>query len=167
MSRFPQDPQYRYMAPETQERFRAECQARGLWAGGRLATHQDLSAYFFARSVELYLKVGGTIAFVMPHAAITRQQFKGFRTGVFGALQQPPLATVTFEEVWGFDERVQPLFPVPSAVIVARHGVPAPLPQAETAFAGTLPRRDASPAEAEEALTVHTDARPVLAHSAA
>ena len=25
---------YRYMAADTQERFRAECQARGLWAGG-------------------------------------------------------------------------------------------------------------------------------------
>ncbi len=157
---------YRYMAPETQERFRAECQARGLWAGGRLATHQDLSAYFFARSVELYLKDGGTIAFVMPHAAITRQQFEGFRTGTFGVPRQPPVATVTFAEVWGFDERVQPLFPVPSAVIIARHGVPGALPREVTAFAGTLPRRDASPEEAEAALTVHADARTVLAHPA-
>lgn len=157
---------YRYMAPQTQERFRAECQARGLWAGGRLATHHDLSAYFFARSVELYLKGGGTIAFVMPHAAITRQQFAGFRTGSFGAPRQPPLATVTFEEVWGFDERVQPLFPVPSSVIFSREGTPAPLPTDVVAFVGTLPRRDANPTEADAALTINGEVRPVLAHPA-
>lgn len=157
---------YRFMAPQTQKRFREECQARGLWAGGRLATHQDLSAYFFARSVELYLKRGGTIAFVMPHAAITRQQFAGFRTGSFGVPRQPPVATVAFGEVWGFDERVQPLFPVPSCVIFAREDTPVPMPTDVVAFAGTLPRRDANPIEADVALSVTGEARPVLAHPA-
>ncbi len=156
---------YRYMAPETQERFRGESQRLGVWVGGRgHVSHQDLSGYFFARSVELYLKDGGTIAFVMPHASISRQHFEGFRSGVFGTLKTPPIATVAFDEVWGFDERVQPLFPVPSAVILARHGAPARLPRAVIAFAGILPRRDASPAEADLALTIRRDAHATLAH---
>ena len=105
---------YRYMAAETKEQFKRECAARGLWAGGKVATQQDLSAYFFARAVELYLKDGGVVAFVMPYAAMTRAQFRGFRTGAFGTIQ------VRFTEAWTFDERVQPLFPVPSCVLFAR-----------------------------------------------
>ncbi len=155
---------YRHMTAETQARFRDECRVRGLWAGGNVATTQDLSAYFYARSLELYVKQGGSIAFVMPHAAVTRPQFEGFRAGTFGRPSQPPLATVAFEEVWGFDERVQPLFPVPSAVIFGRQGEAVPLPH-EIAFAGTLPRRDASPSEAEAALTIQADAGPHFGHS--
>ena len=62
---------YRFMTRQIKQRFREECQQRNLWAGGRVATHQDLSAYFFAKSVEAYLKPGGLIAFVMPYAAMS------------------------------------------------------------------------------------------------
>jgi hypothetical protein len=113
---------YRYMAPAMQGQFRAECQARGVWTGGKVATHQDLSGYFFARSAELYLKPGGTIAFVMPYAALSRRQFAGFRAGRFG----PEHGSVRFEEAWAFDEGVQPLFPVPSCVLIARADEPGP-----------------------------------------
>jgi SAM-dependent methyltransferase len=147
---------YRYMARKMQEQFRQECQERGLWAGGKVATHQDLSAYFFARCVELYLQPGGRIAFVMPYAALNRQQFRGFRRGWFGRHGRrhaaPPLASVRFEEAWAFDERVQPLFPVPACVLFARRDEPAKLPETVRAYRGTLPRRDASPAEADAAL---------------
>jgi SAM-dependent methyltransferase len=61
---------YRYMERATQERFREECHRRGLWMG-QVAQQQDLSAYFFARCVELYLKPTGIIAFVMPYSAMT------------------------------------------------------------------------------------------------
>ena len=81
---------YRYMERGLQQRFREECQRWGLWAGGRVATHQDLSGYFFARCVHLYLKSGGLIAFVMPYAAMSRQQFAGFRTGVFAERRGRP-----------------------------------------------------------------------------
>ena len=47
---------YRYMSRTNQRRFREESQRLGVWQGGRVATHQDLSAYFFARCCELYLK---------------------------------------------------------------------------------------------------------------
>lgn len=141
---------YRYMEPEMQARFREECQERRLWTGGKVATHQDLSAYFFARCAELYLKDGGTLAFVMPHAALTRQQFRGFQSQQFG---QGKDQLLQFEEVWAFDETVKPLFPVPSCAIFARRGGGGPRPGTILSFAGTLPRRDAHSAEAEEALS--------------
>ena len=139
---------YRYMAPSMQAQFRAECSARGIWTGGKVATHQDLSGYFFARSAELYLKPGGIIAFVMPYAALSRRQFAGFRSGRYG----PAHGSVCFEEAWAFDEHVQPLFPVPSCVLIARADEAGPLPATVTAHAGTLPRRDASLSEARAAL---------------
>ncbi len=46
----------------------------GIWAGGRYATHQDVASLFFARSVDLYLKDGGVIGFVMPHSALQAGQ---------------------------------------------------------------------------------------------
>jgi SAM-dependent methyltransferase len=139
---------YRYMAPAMQTQFRAECEARGIWAGGKVATHQDLSGYFFARSAELYLKPLGTIAFVMPYAALSRRQFAPLRTGRFG----PTHGSVRFEEAWAFDEHVQPLFPVPSCVLIARADDPGSRPTTVTSYTGVLPRRDASPIEAEAAL---------------
>lgn len=155
---------YRFMTDEFQGRFREQCEERGLWAGGRLATHQDLSALFFARAVELYLKAKGRIAFVMPYAALTRQQFVGFRTGNFrrqaDTRRRPavPIARVAFDEVWSLDDRVQPLFPVPASVIFARETTdPRPLPDDVRAFSGDLPRRDATRAEAEAYLTIENE----------
>ena len=137
---------YRFMSDEMREHFRRECQSRGLWAGGKLASHQDLSAYFFARAVELYLTDDGSIAFVMPFAAMTRAQFRGFRTGAFGAVH------TRFTAAWTLDENVQPLFPVPSCVLFAHPGPRGSLPAQVLAFRGHLPRRDASPDEAVAAL---------------
>ena len=71
------------MSRVTQRRFREESRRLGVWQGGRVATHQDLSAYFFARCCELYLKRDARIAFVMPYAALSRRQFAGFRSGNF------------------------------------------------------------------------------------
>jgi len=139
---------YRYMSREMQERFRRECRERGLWAGGRFATHQDLSAYFFARSVELYVKAGGAIAFVMPYATLTRTAYGGFRSGRYRVAG----TSVRFTEGWAFDERVQPLFEVPSCVLFAVQGEPGPPPDTIRAYAGELPRRDASPEQAAAAL---------------
>ncbi|HXH83943.1 MAG TPA: N-6 DNA methylase, partial [Candidatus Tectomicrobia bacterium] len=142
---------YRYMSPSMQKRFRDECQRRGVWAGGKVATHQDLSAYFFARCVELYLRDDGTIAFVMPYAALNRKQFEGFRRGWFGGPDEV-FATVRFTDAWAFDEGVQPLFPVPSCVLFARRRETGPLPSRILAATGTLPRRDATLEEAADAL---------------
>ena len=41
-----------------------------LWVGGKLATQQDLFALFWARGAERYLVPGGTVAMVLPYAAM-------------------------------------------------------------------------------------------------
>ena len=53
----------------------------GIWAGGRYATHQDVAGLFFARSVDLYLRDGGVIGFVLPHSALQAGQYSKWRTG--------------------------------------------------------------------------------------
>jgi hypothetical protein len=65
----------RYMSRHMHQLFQKECKARGIWAGGKVTTHQDLSAYFFARCTELYLRDQCAIAFVMPYAAMSRQAY--------------------------------------------------------------------------------------------
>jgi N-6 DNA Methylase len=141
------------MSSELQDRFRRESKLRGLWAGGKLATHQDLSAYFFARAAERYLKVNGKIAFVMPLATLTRGQYEGFRTGRFADQRGNLHAVVKFEEIWTFDSSVKPLFEVPSCVIIAhKTAVSGSRPTHVSAYSGHLPRRDASAVEARRAL---------------
>lgn len=138
---------YRFMSPDLQKTFRDRCRDRNLWAGGKLATQQDLSAYFFARALERYVKPGGLIAFVMPYAALNRPAFAGLRRGGYRWAQ------ARFVAAWALDEHVQPLFPVPAAVLFARRADAGPLPKTVTAFKGDLPRRDATMAEAAKALT--------------
>ncbi len=142
---------YRYMSKEMQERFRDECLKRNLWTGGKVATHQDMSGYFFVRCAELYLRGDGLMAFVMPYASLDRKQFAGFRSGMYGKKNgngvENGVATLTFTGAWLFDENVQPLFPVPSCVLFAR-----PVKGGESAgvrpdfvhsWSGVLPERNA------------------------
>ncbi len=146
---------FRYMAGEFQERFRRETDRAGLWAGGKLSTHQDLSGYFFLRSSQLYLKPQGRVAMVMPYACLSRQAFAGFRSGEF-ALASGNKLRVRYSEPWVFGPDVRPLFPVPSCVLFAEwhHGSePAVLPQTVRTHAGVLPRRDADADEADAHLT--------------
>lgn len=143
---------YNAMSAELQERFRQASKARGIWVGGKLATQQDLSGYFFARVAERYLRIDGRIAFVMPFAALTRGQYKGFRGGRFGD-RHAVYATVQYDRVWTFESDVKPLFEVPSCVIFGHKDVAsARLPPTVVAFSGHLPRRDATPEEARHHL---------------
>ena len=155
---------YRFMSAETQERFQEECRRRGIWMG-QVAQQQDLSAYFFARSVELYLKPTGAIAFVMPYAALSRRQFHGFRSGFFGTRarrREEIFAAVRFTNAWSMSDDVQPLFPVPSCVLFAEHsrGEGEGLPETVLAASGALPKRDASPLEAEQSLSWNVEPWP-------
>lgn len=132
------------MSIDMQKDFKAACRDRSLWVGGRLATQQDLSAYFFARTAERYLGKGGLIAYVMPLASLSRAQYAPFRKGRFLDKSGLNGAIVQFDEAWVFDYDVQPLFPVPSAVLFAhRSPAAAPLPTHVVRFRGRLPHRDA------------------------
>ena len=146
---------YRYMSAAFQARFREECLAAGLWVGGKVATQQDLSGYFYMRAALLYMRQTGKIALVMPYAAMSRRAYAAFRRGE-AARNGEVAFRLRFARAWTFGPEVQPLFPVPSCVLFAAvHDgtMPAPLPGAVKAFAGSLPRRDADEAAADASLT--------------
>ena len=153
---------FRYMSQDFQERFREECMAARLWIGGKVATQQDLSGYFYMRAVLLYMRRYGRIALVMPYAALSRQAYAKFRKGEVAHLGYVTFR-VCFNSIWAFGPEVEPLFPVPSCVLFAsRHSgaLPAPLPDEVAAFAGALPRRDADKLEADANLTETSAPRP-------
>lgn len=154
---------YSAMSAALQQRFRSASIQRGLWEGGALTPHHDLSGYFLARASERYLGSQGRIAFVMPLAVLTRGQFAGFRTGRFSDRQGNSYAVVRFDEVWSFDSDVSPLFEVPSCVIFAhRSTTSGPLPSTIISYAGRLPRRDATTEQARRHLTASIAPWPTL-----
>ena len=144
----------RHMSKEFQKRFKEVAEGENVYVGGKLATQADLSGLFFAKSVALYLKEGGTIGFVMPLAALTRGQFEKFRSGSFHTKK------VQFTDAWTFDDEVQPLFPVPSCVLFAKaaRGLGKPTPKTVTAYKGQLPLRDAHEDVADKHLKVTRNA---------
>jgi hypothetical protein len=106
---------YSHMTADMQDAFRTMSQRRDLWAGAKLAPHQDLSALFVVRVCELYLRKGGQFAFVMPNTAIDREHYAGFRTGVYGG--RSGVLSVTFSPSWDL-RRIRPhFFPRASSVV--------------------------------------------------
>ncbi len=104
----------------------------GIWAGGHYATHQDVAGLFFARSVYLYLKRGGTIGMVMPHSALQAGQYTKWRTGAWrakpvgsGRNRTPGrVLAVDFSHKTPWDlEELKPniFFPIPASVVFAKY----------------------------------------------
>ena len=94
----------------------------GIWAGGHLATQQDVASLFYARSVDLYLEDGGLIGMVMPHSALQAGQHSKWRTGEWKSRGGPRTLSVNFQVRKAWDlERLVPndFFPVPSSVVFA------------------------------------------------
>ena len=147
---------FRFMSAEIMKRVKDASQKRGLWVGGVLATQQDLCALFMARSIELYLKIGGRIGFVLPYAVLNRPAYAGLRRGDFVS------ASLEITEAWSFDELVKPLFPVPACVVIGNRKKSGPLPAHVTRYAGVLNRRDATEAEADKVLSVRQDVWPPI-----
>ena len=88
----------------------------GIWAGGRYATHQDVAGLFFARSVDLYLKNGGVIGFVLPHSALQAGQYSKWRGGQWQAGKAVPSVQVdfSFKPAWDL-EQLKPNYLLPGA----------------------------------------------------
>ena len=139
---------YRYMSKGLKARFKDASKDLDVWVAkdeARLVTQTDLSGYFFANALDLYLKDGGRIAMVLPLAAMTRGQFARFRSGDWQGVK------AAFTEAWVLDNQaIQPLFRVPTCVLFAeRRKAPRPVPDKALAFFGRPPRKDASEAEAD------------------
>ncbi|RIJ60534.1 SAM-dependent DNA methyltransferase [Clavibacter phaseoli] len=127
---------YRYMTRLMQVEFKRMLETRQLWAGGSVATNQDLAALFIARSVEVFLKPGGAFAYVTPYAVLSRLQYERFRTGRWLQTQAVSV-NAAFTSAWDLADVRPDLFPVPSAVVFGvRATAPEPLPEEVTAFRG-------------------------------
>ena len=95
----------------------------GIWAGGRYATHQDVAGLFFSRSVDLYLKDGGVIGFVLPHSALQAGQYSKWRSGQWRVRKTGPSVQVdfTFKSAWDLEQlKPNSFFPIPASVVFAR-----------------------------------------------
>ena len=115
--------------------------------GAKLVTQLDLAALFFAECSHLYVKHRGTIAFVMPRAAMGGRQYLEFDKFQFASY-----VMLQCTEVVDLED-VEPLFNVPACVMVARRGEFTSYPVDAVKLAGKLPRKNASWKEAEQALT--------------
>jgi hypothetical protein len=143
------------MSADLQKRFRELSKDERVYVS-RVPSHNDLCTLFTIRAAHLYLRSGGRLAFVMPLAALTRNQFERFRTGSFRSVH------IGWEEVWTMDDSVQPLFPVPScAVFGVKRARSRPIPDKVRAYSGLLPFRDASEELADAKLDV-TEEAPAL-----
>lgn len=129
---------YRHMPADMQAAFCAMSKERHLWHGGEVATHQDLSALFIARSIQLYLSDGGIFGFVVPNAVLDRDYFAGFRAGCYPDVIES--VKVEFSASWDL-RRLRPhFFPRGSAVIFGRRSTKASPPPPAEIWIGRLPR---------------------------
>lgn len=139
---------FRHMSEDLQKRFKELARGEKVFVP-RVPSQNDLCALFTVRAAHLYLRSAGRIAFVLPMAALTRGQFEGLRTGSFTSVR------IAWDEAWTMDDSVQPLFPVPSAVVFGRRrAVATPIPKTVRAYSGTLPFRDAPEKVADKHLSV-------------
>jgi SAM-dependent methyltransferase len=144
---------YRYMTEAMKVQFQAMSRERGLWAGAAVATNQDLSGLFVTRTVELYLRTGGSFAYLMPLAALSRRQFAGFRTGSYPVSVEP--TAVAFDTPWDLHAVKPSFFPVPTAAVLGRRTAheAGPMPGNAEGWVGKLPRANLSWSEASDRIT--------------
>lgn len=156
---------YASMTATMQTRFTELSTARQLITTRRGVSGRDLSSLFVARAVELYLRPGGSFGFVMPHAALTRQPYEGFRRGNWASVSAGDLA-VTFQPSWDL-HRIQPdIFPVPACVVfgTSTPGNPHGMTETTIEWAGRLPSVTVDWQTAETHLTTNGgEARQVTA----
>lgn len=146
---------YRHMPTEMQQLFKSMSQARGLWQGAEVATHQDLSGLFIARAIQQYLAVGGKFGFVVPNSVLDRPYWAGFRAGRYNDTIEP--VGVAFTNSWDL-RRLRPhFFPRGSGVIfgerVSRFAMAKAMPKAAVRWSGRLPRAAHGWASVEESIS--------------
>ena len=106
---------YNAMTAQTQADFRRLTAERNLQAPSQVVTSQDLSALFVARTIELYLSLGGRFGFVMPAAALSRLQYRGFRAADYTS--SAATAYASFSRPWELTKVNPQPSPVPASVV--------------------------------------------------
>ena len=96
-----------------------------IWAGGKLAPHQDIATLFYTRCAELYAKPQAIIGMVMPHSALRTGQHLKWRGGNYKRTgdRNAPRVGVNFRvhEPWDLDNVVPDFFPIPASVVFAQY----------------------------------------------
>jgi len=153
---------YSKMFPPMQQRYQSMAKTRNLLTGGLGAAARDLSTLFVVRAVELYLRPGGSFAFVMPHGVLTRKPHTGFRSGDYSG--EGGHLTVAFGTPWDLSA-VKPIFPMTACVVHGTRSTAAvKMPTDTMQWSGNLPGTDLPWSEAEPHLTVGDAAVAVLDH---
>ena len=105
-----------------------------IWAGGKLAPHQDIATLFYTRCAELYARPGTQIGMVMPHSSLRTGQHLKWRGGNYkrkGGRNAPNIGlNLRVHEPWDLDSVVPDFFPMPASVVFAQYigvGQGAPL----------------------------------------
>ena len=96
-----------------------------IWAGGKLAPHQDIATLFYTRCAELYAKDGAVVGMVMPHSALRSGQHLKWRSGHYrrkGGRNAPSIGLdFRVSAPWDLDNVVPDFFPMPASVVFARY----------------------------------------------
>ena len=96
-----------------------------IWAGGKLAPHQDIATLFYTRCAELYAEVGATIGMVMPHSALRTGQHLKWRSGTYKRKGGRNALVIGLDlgvqEPWDLDNVVPDFFPMPASVVFAQY----------------------------------------------
>ena len=132
---------YRYMPGSLQDIYRRRARETNLWLGGARGrtTQQDLSAYFVARAIDLYLRPNGSFGFVMPRAVLSRQTYAGFRDADYSSPTSE--CYVAFSEPWDLEKVKPEPFPVPSSAVFGhRARRPETMPAEVRSWSGKVPR---------------------------
>ena len=96
-----------------------------IWAGGKLAPHQDIATLFYTRCAELYARPGTQIGMVMPHSALRTGQHLKWRSGNYkrkGGRNSPSIGlNLRVHEPWDLDNVAPDFFPMPASVVFAQY----------------------------------------------
>ena len=96
-----------------------------IWAGGKLAPHQDIATLFYTRCAELYARPGTQIGMVMPHSALRTGQHLKWRSGSYkqkGVRNAPIIGlNLRVQEPWDLDNVTPDFFLMPASVVFAQY----------------------------------------------
>jgi hypothetical protein len=146
---------YRFMTEVMQKRFTKLGKEHRLITGRLGVSGRDLSALFIARSVDLYLKPDGKFGFVVPRAALSRQQYEGFRSGAWSSPVRAEL-DIKFDVAWDLDGVRPHIFPVPAGVVTGTFAPRSPqsLKEEVEVWNGKLPEGSVDWSTAQSHLSV-------------
>src|SRR5579885_533109 len=122
---------------------------------GELITHMELATLFLVRAADLYLRTGGTLAFVLPRSLFSADQHGGLRQRAFN-FSEDIQQNLAWREIWDC-ENVSPLFNVPCCVLFVDKcdkEKPIKYPIPGQVLRGGLERKNASLENAERDLVI-------------